>query len=136
MKLLKELQNKIREDIPRLLDIKSGLLVINGEDFIYHVDHLYEYRDELTVYYHLECPKPDRHEVQMEDTLNLFKKSFKVLGHPIKLSDVTKWINSKEEKVNDDFALSYYIMTAVEMWEGDYLSEQSEELLSLLYRLV
>lgn len=134
------LENKIREALPRLKEIGVGLKFIDKLDFKAEI----VYENVGTYYYFSESDN----EV-FSITSNFFGGICKeVIGHPIKLNDVLEYVGNKFYQENRAFMMGAFStpssngnLSVVEyiLWSWNlssvFLADQSEELKEFLNSL-
>ena len=90
MKTYKDLQEAIRKELPELMEVSSGCLVIQNE-CLYKIDHLKGRGEDEIVFFHMIKPEPSEWEYSEQEYLDSFKESTTIIGHSIQLHHVLKW---------------------------------------------
>lgn len=129
---------QIRKDIPRLMELREGL-VFQFKDRVLKV--LYKY-DETR----WKCV--DTFGVQGKFPDEVINKESKIIGHEIMLNDVLGWVSIKQgryvllprgEFISIKYEENEYdIERTFVYWNlsSPYLKDQSEELIEFLYSLI
>ena len=129
---MKNLENKIREALPRLKEIGVGLKFIDKLDFKAEI----VYENVGTYYYFSESDN----EV-FSITSNFFGRICKeVIGHPIKLNDVLEYIGLSEKYkglVVNTWGVGFCFDKVLFEWDlsSVFLVDQSDELKEFLNNL-
>lgn len=132
MAKLEELQKEIRSKIPRLMEVERGLLFYGYKDTIYVLDHV----DERSTF------KSTSLDGQwcISSNIRSFKDKYEIIGKDILLSDVRDWIYVIEKPLLSDKVLTIIkdkvLMKVFKIWKGDYLKDQSQELIDYLHSLI
>lgn len=141
---MEELENKIREALPRLKELTKGC-IIYGVDGDFHQFGSYaevinvKIETDYTKTYILDCFTIDSGRYnhffttkKCWDTYNV-----KVIGHPIKLNDVLEYIKIKDTPVYNTTevnTIAFGTFPKIQYWDlsSVFLSDQSEELKEFL----
>ena len=146
MNKLEELQKEIRSKIPRLMELRRGCRFSDDDEFTYMIDEVCTINNNQPfVLYHEEDSLIDIYDFIDGYELDFIKKNYEIIGHPIKLSDVLKWLSIDYNNmyivvgVYLDFIDHEMPVTAKGKqlyWKDDYLHEQDEELINYLHSLI
>ena len=123
-----ELENKIREAIPRLKEVGVGLKFIDRLGFNAEIVYI----DNGTVFYFSESDL----EV-FSVSLNFFGGECKeIVGHPIKINDVLEYITEKNCYGGITISNRFYITNGYKYYFWDlssvFLADQNDELKKFL----
>lgn len=127
-KILKELENKIREALPRLKELTKGCIFTNkNKNKVINYEVL-----GFSPGGKLNATCFNKFKVSWDYNVDKFRVKFEVIGHPIKLNDVLQYL------VYLGFPIgSYQYKQVLKLWylPSVFLGEQSTELKGFLNRL-
>ena len=146
MNKLEELEKEIRKELPELMEVSRGC-IINDEYYglctVINADNTHD------LVYQTYCYD---HDKGLPKVIDFNKKDLdKIIGHPIQLHHVLKWLKCIEHDLNV-FELNikltgqffwtmvenpYEIINTIIFWDFDkLLKDQSEDLIDYLHRLI
>ncbi|GJQ07502.1 hypothetical protein CAPN010_16600 [Capnocytophaga cynodegmi] len=150
--MLAEVTAQIRKDIPRLMELKEGCILMKRDTKYNPVYRKIVFTYNNTYYIPSKCFGLKVIEFSKEN----IDKDYEIIGHEIMLNDVLEWLKKlgfltecsgldfggdsfyREELVYDDNGNFLYKKTTFCEWNlpSPYLKDQSEELIKFLYKLI
>lgn len=130
---MKELENKIREALPRLQKIEKGQRFLSkyyGIITATKVDNLGG--DKYDIY--------GFDEMEGLPRSNYYPRDLELIGHPIKLNDILEYIKIKDTPIYNTTeinTIAFGVFPKIQYWDlsSVFLADQSEELKEFLNNL-
>ena len=125
-KIMKELENKIREALPRLQELTKGCIFTDRNNVIKYEVLGFSSDGKLTATYF------NKFKISWNYNVDKFRVKFEVIGHPIKLNDVLEWLcKTKNHSCNMQDG-NFYIFGHAWNLSSVFLADQSNELKEFL----
>lgn len=130
---MKELENKIREALPRLKELTDGAIVYKPHFNVFSQKYDEDVFDEIEYKF--------GKFFENGEELEYFKlDSDYIIGHPIKLNDVLEYIKIKDIPIYNTTeinTIAFGVFPKIQYWDlsSVFLADQSEELKEFLNSL-
>lgn len=129
-----ELENKIRETLPRLKELTKGCVFTDKNKVINYEVVGFSSDGKLTATYF------NKFKISWDYNVDKFRIKYDVIGHPIKLNDVLEYLKGKNTEVH---SINKYGLFHDRNWKAVcnwdlssvFLADQSEELKEFLNSL-